>query len=179
MFDRRILFMGISALVAILIACDDVGPTGPEGTWNAVVTLEAIEVVADCEGPPEDSPGEWTWRVRLEVGGQAEAEVATANYPAFAGHVTWEDGETYPIDGSLAVTDIPGSQVPSVVLSLEATEWDVGTAPPTPDALMNGREVRHSTSFAPGLVEDSVDLSDDSGKCSIRMTYSVLWEEAS
>lgn len=176
--DRRTPFTGLAALLLVAVACDDSVPTGPEGMWNAVVTLDAIEVIADCEGPPEDSPGEWTWRVRLEVAGQAEAEVATSDYPDFGGHVEWNDGETYPIDGSLAVNDIPGSEVPSVVLTLEATEWDIGTAPPSPDGLMNGREVRHATSFTPGLVEDFVDLSDETGKCSIRMTYSVLWEDA-
>lgn len=177
MLGRSTLLAAMSAAVVTLMGCQDPAPTGPAGIWSFEILLETIEVIADCEGPPEDSPGEWTWRITLEVERQAAAEFGTADYPDFAGHVLWSDGETHSLGETIAVEDIPGSQVPSVVLTLEATEWDIGTDPPAPDGLMNGRVVRHQVPFAVGVVEDSVNLADGTGKCSLLLAYSVTWQE--
>ena len=169
--------MGISAFAVMLVGCKgDDGPTGPEGIWDFELFLEAIDVVADCEGPAEDSPGEWAWRITLEVAGQPAAVFGTPSYPDFSGSVEWSDGETHVLGESATVENTPGSQVPSFALTLEATEWDVGSVPPSPDGLMNGRINRELIPFAVGTVEGSLALADESGKCSILLSYSVVWE---
>ena len=170
--------MAILAHLVVVAGCEDPAPTGPEGQWDVEILVATIDVLEDCEGPPEDSPGEWAWRLTLEVQGRDPVAIGTSAYPAFEEHVDWSDGETYPVGQVLTSQSIPGSRVPSVVLTLSATEWDVGTDPPTPDALMDNRMVRHEVPFVEGVVEDSFDLSDESNKCWVRVNYSASWQEA-